>query len=234
MYLWILLLGFPPFFYSWLLILRHRYKIRNGMARPRVAEERHCLHSVHLLYSDSYWVLCLSVSQKMKVEIFFSLSISVPWQSSFLFLSCSLCLVYFPLWFSDPKNAGSIAMLRVICRLSFKCLMSRWQTRSPAIHPGGQSRLVQGECLTFQRQITDAHRPWSRAPKGERINLPWQEGYVSLYTPNRNYGEGVKLVRAKLLREGRQSYRGKLKWHESTVVDREQERNKTEKETDKW
>lgn len=36
-----------------------------------------------------------------------------------------------------PKTAGSIAMLPVICRPSFKCLMPRWQSRSPAIHPGG-------------------------------------------------------------------------------------------------
>ncbi len=84
---------------------------------------------------------------KWQEEIFFSLSISIPWQSSFLSLSLSLVLslsCLLPSVVSGPETEGSIAMLWVICRPGFKCLIPRWQTQSPAIHPGGPNQAGAG------------------------------------------------------------------------------------------
>lgn len=90
-------------------------------------------------------------------------------------------------------------------------------------HPSfqeGPFGLEQGACLTFLRQITDAHRPWSRALKGEWINLPWQEDCVSLYTPYSIGGEGAKMFRARSP-EGRSAkQQWKVKWQKGTVLGR--------------
>lgn len=164
MYLWILLQSYA----TWLLRWRQKY----------------C--SVHLLYSDSYWVFCLTVSKKMTGRNFL-LSIGIPWQSSFLSFPLFLPLpCLHPTVVFRSKTAGSIAMLSVLCRPSFKCLMPRWQTRPPATHPGGPLQAGAGGMPHLSEADYRCTQTLIKSSKGEEINLPWQEGCVSLYTPNRN------------------------------------------------
>lgn len=129
-----------------------------------------------------------------------------------------------------PKTAGSIAMLQVICRSSFKYLMPRWQTRVHSYPTGRQKQAGAG----WMPHLSEANYrcTYHIYPYQEAINLPWQEDCVSLYTPYRSGGEGAKLVWARIPEGGREKQQGKVKWQKSIVVGRASRREK--KQTAKW
>lgn len=121
------------------------------------------------------------------------------------------CLV--PLMVFIPKNSDSIAMLHMICRPSFKCLMLHWQTCSPASHQGVPRRAGAG-WLPSEADYKSLKRwgnKWWRKKKGEGVRLVWAR------PPEGATGEGEMTE----THGGRQRDQEKWQW---TIKDRKENR----------